>query len=105
MRSMDFINQAPPVEVPRIQDDPLAAEMCRVGPLRIVLVAPPYFDVPPTGYGGVETVVADIRDRGAVRVWLFLATEHSAGQETLTAIDASGRLWPELLAGTSDHQR
>ena len=62
MRSMDFINQAPPVEVPRIQGDPLAADMCRVGPLRIVLVAPPYFDVPPTGYGGVEAVVADLAD-------------------------------------------
>jgi len=36
--------------------------MCRVGPLRIVLVAPPYFDVPPTGYGGVEAVLADLAD-------------------------------------------
>ena len=36
--------------------------MLRVGPLRIVLVAPPYFDVPPTGYGGVEAVVADLAD-------------------------------------------
>ncbi len=32
------------------------------GPLRIVLVAPPYFDVPPKGYGGVEAVVADLAD-------------------------------------------
>ncbi|NUS45896.1 MAG: glycosyltransferase family 4 protein, partial [Mycobacteriaceae bacterium] len=31
-------------------------------PLRIVLVAPPYFDVPPKGYGGVEAVVADLAD-------------------------------------------
>lgn len=31
-------------------------------PLRIVLVAPPYFDVPPHGYGGVEAVVADLAD-------------------------------------------
>ena len=30
--------------------------------LRIVLVAPPYFDVPPKGYGGVEAVVADLAD-------------------------------------------
>ncbi|AMO59661.1 glycoside hydrolase family protein [Mycolicibacterium phlei] len=29
-------------------------------PLRIVLVAPPYFDVPPKGYGGTEAVVADL---------------------------------------------
>ncbi|MFE3028197.1 hypothetical protein ACFXG3_29100, partial [Nocardia tengchongensis] len=27
-------------------------------PLHIVLVAPPYFDIPPVGYGGVEAVVA-----------------------------------------------
>jgi glycosyltransferase involved in cell wall biosynthesis len=35
-----------------------------VGPrrLRIALVAPPYFDVPPAGYGGVEAVVADLAD-------------------------------------------
>lgn len=31
-------------------------------PLRIALVAPPYFDVPPKGYGGVEAVVADLAD-------------------------------------------
>jgi glycosyltransferase involved in cell wall biosynthesis len=30
--------------------------------LRIVLVAPPYFDIPPKGYGGVEAVVADLAD-------------------------------------------
>ena len=62
MRSTDFVNQATPAEVTRIQGDPLAADTCRVGPLRIVLVAPPYFDVPPTGYGGVEAVVADLAD-------------------------------------------
>ena len=62
MQSTDFVNQATPAEVTRIQGDPLAADMCRVGPLRIVLVAPPYFDVPPIGYGGVEAVVADLAD-------------------------------------------
>jgi glycosyltransferase involved in cell wall biosynthesis len=29
-----------------------------IEPLRIVLVAPPYFDIPPKGYGGTEAVVA-----------------------------------------------
>ena len=62
MRSTDFVNKATAAEVTRIQGDPVAADMCRVGPLRIVLVAPPYFDVPPTGYGGVEAVVADLAD-------------------------------------------
>ena len=31
-------------------------------PLRIVLVCAAYFDIPPTGYGGVEVVVADLAD-------------------------------------------
>ncbi|GAB2442374.1 glycosyltransferase family 4 protein [Nocardia tengchongensis] len=31
-------------------------------PLHIVLVAPPYFDIPPVGYGGVEAVVATLAD-------------------------------------------
>jgi glycosyltransferase involved in cell wall biosynthesis len=30
--------------------------------LRIALVVPPYFDVPPAAYGGVEAVVADLAD-------------------------------------------
>ena len=62
MGGTDFVNQATSAEVTRLQGDPLATDMCRVGPLRIVLVAPPYFDVPPTGYGGVEAVVADLAD-------------------------------------------
>jgi glycosyltransferase involved in cell wall biosynthesis len=32
------------------------------GHLRIALVAPPYFDVPPAAYGGIEAVVADLAD-------------------------------------------
>ncbi|GAA2515153.1 glycosyltransferase family 4 protein [Pilimelia columellifera] len=32
------------------------------GPMRIALVVPPYFDVPPAAYGGVEAVVADLAD-------------------------------------------
>jgi glycosyltransferase involved in cell wall biosynthesis len=31
-------------------------------PLRVALVAPPYYDVPPSGYGGVEAVVANLAD-------------------------------------------
>jgi glycosyltransferase involved in cell wall biosynthesis len=31
-------------------------------PLRVALIAPPYFDVPPAAYGGVEAVVADLAD-------------------------------------------
>jgi len=35
-------------------------------PLRIAVVAPPWFHVPPDGYGGIETMVADLVD-GMVR--------------------------------------
>lgn len=31
-------------------------------PLRVAMVVPPYFDVPPKAYGGVEAVVADLAD-------------------------------------------
>ncbi|GAA0608595.1 glycosyltransferase family 4 protein [Sporichthya brevicatena] len=31
-------------------------------PLRIAMVAPPYFSIPPKGYGGIEAVVADLVD-------------------------------------------
>jgi glycosyltransferase involved in cell wall biosynthesis len=31
-------------------------------PLRIAMVAPPYFSLPPAGYGGIEAVVADLVD-------------------------------------------
>lgn len=31
-----------------------------VPPLRIAVVAPPYFELPPEGYGGIEAVVADL---------------------------------------------
>ncbi|GAB2634484.1 glycosyltransferase family 4 protein [Nocardia goodfellowii] len=31
-------------------------------PLNIVMVAPPYFEIPPAGYGGVEAVVAQLVD-------------------------------------------
>lgn len=30
--------------------------------LKVAIVAPPYFDIPPQGYGGVEAVIADLAD-------------------------------------------
>ncbi|HEX2773207.1 MAG TPA: glycosyltransferase family 4 protein [Micromonosporaceae bacterium] len=41
---------------------PSAAEDGAEQPLRVALVVPPYFDVPPKAYGGVESVVADLAD-------------------------------------------
>jgi glycosyltransferase involved in cell wall biosynthesis len=33
-----------------------------MNPLRIAIVAPPFFELPPTGYGGIELVVANLID-------------------------------------------
>ena len=43
---------------------PPVAHRCATGDagLRIAMVAPPYFTVPPAGYGGVEAIVADLVD-------------------------------------------
>lgn len=62
-------------------------------PLNIVMVAPPYFDIPPVGYGGVEAIVAtladELVDRGH-RVTLL-----GAGREGTKARFI--RVWDEVL--------
>jgi len=61
-------------------------------PLRIAMVAPPWFEVPPPAYGGVEAVVADLVDDLAARgheVTLIGAGKH------LTAAHRFISLWPE----------
>ena len=61
-------------------------------PLRIAMVAPPYFDVPPPAYGGVEAVVADLVDDLAARGHEI--TLIGAGQN-LTRAHRFISLWPE----------
>ncbi|MFD7659444.1 glycosyltransferase family 4 protein [Actinosynnema sp. NPDC059797] len=51
------MSSSPSAEAPRPPRPRRAGD-----PLRIALVAPPYFDVPPKAYGGVEAVVADLAD-------------------------------------------
>ncbi len=61
-------------------------------PLRIAMIAPPWFDVPPPAYGGVEAVVADLVDDLAARghdITLIGAGRH------LTAASRFIPLWPE----------
>jgi glycosyltransferase involved in cell wall biosynthesis len=41
---------------------PTAPEWTNQRPLRIAMVAPPWFELPPVGYGGIESVVADLVD-------------------------------------------
>ncbi|BBY19600.1 glycosyltransferase family 4 protein [Mycolicibacterium litorale] len=74
-------------------------------PLRVVLVAPPYFDVPPKGYGGTEAVVADLADalvaRGH-RVTLLGAGTPGTAAEFIPLWDATlsdrlGEPYPEVM--------
>ena len=58
-------------------------------PLRIAMLAPPWIAIPPTGYGGVETVVADLTealvDRGH-EVTLFCAPGSHSSAKTVTLL-------------------
>ena len=58
------------------------------GSLRIAMVAPPYFTLPPAGYGGVEAVVADLVDALVDRghhVTLIGAGEHRTRAQRFVA--------------------
>ncbi|QQK51104.1 glycosyltransferase family 4 protein [Mycobacterium avium subsp. paratuberculosis] len=74
-------------------------------PLRIVLVAPPYFDVPPDGYGGVEAVVADLADMLVARghqVTLLGAGEPGTAARFIPLWDRTvperlGEPYPEIM--------
>jgi glycosyltransferase involved in cell wall biosynthesis len=73
--------------------------------LRIVLVAPPYFEVPPTGYGGVEAVVADLADTLVARghhVTLLGAGEPGTAADFIPLWDRAlperlGEPYPEVM--------
>jgi glycosyltransferase involved in cell wall biosynthesis len=75
-------------------------------PMRIVLVAPPYFHIPPTGYGGTEAVVADLADALTARghhVTLLGAGEHGTSAERFiplwerTQHARLGQPYPEIM--------
>ena len=65
--------------------------------LRVALVAPPYFDVPPRAYGGIEAVVADLADALVARG--HDVTLLGAGQPGTAArfVPLWDRAVPELL--------
>ncbi len=75
-------------------------------PLRIAMVAPPYFDVPPPAYGGVESVVADLVDDLAARgheVTLIGVGKHLTGAHRFIPLwpdpqsDRLGEPFPEVV--------
>jgi len=85
----------------RTQPVPVGAQQ-----MHVAMVAPPYFDVPPSAYGGIETVVADLVDalvaRGH-RVTLIGAGRHGTrAQRFITTYDVGpaerlGEPMPELV--------
>ncbi|WP_136520160.1 glycosyltransferase family 4 protein [Cellulomonas telluris] len=46
---------------------PGAPQVPTSAPLRVAMVAPPWFELPPAGYGGIESVVADLVDQLVAR--------------------------------------
>ncbi len=65
--------------------------------LRIALVAPPWYPIPPRGYGGIEAMVADLANALVVRghdVTLIAAGENgtSAGFRTTYSVPPTARL-------------
>ncbi len=74
--------------------------------LHIAMVAPPYFDVPPKAYGGIEVVVADLVDALVARgleVTLIGAGKHATrAQRFITTYDVGpadqlGEPMPEMV--------
>lgn len=66
--------------------------------LRIAMIAPPYFTVPPDGYGGVEAIVADLVDELVTRghhVTLVGAGDH--GTKAQRFVSTTDRLPSNLL--------
>ena len=59
--------------------------------LHVAMIAPPYFDVPPTAYGGVEAVVADLVDalvnRGHYITLIGAGRPGTRAQRFLTSYD------------------
>jgi glycosyltransferase involved in cell wall biosynthesis len=75
-------------------------------PLHVAMVAPPYFSIPPEGYGGVESVVAGLVDglvdRGH-RVTLLATGEHATRAQRFIRtwdeqpVDQLGEALPEVV--------
>ena len=74
--------------------------------LHVAMIAPPYFSIPPVGYGGIEVVVADLVDalvdrghevtligtgRRATKAQRFIATSETGSADRL------GQAMPELV--------
>jgi glycosyltransferase involved in cell wall biosynthesis len=65
-----------------------------VNALNVVMVVPPYFDLPPKGYGGVEAVVADLSD-GLVAAGHKVTLVGAGENETMAEMV---QVWPGAIA-------
>jgi glycosyltransferase involved in cell wall biosynthesis len=75
-------------------------------PLSIAMLAPPWIAVPPTGYGGVETVVADLTEALVERghdVTLFCAPGSYSGATTVPLLDEAHPSEIERSLYEADH--
>ena len=69
-------------------------------PLRIAMIAPPWFELPPSGYGGTEAVVAalvdQLSDRGHEIVLIGAGRHRTKAARFHASYDPppSQRLWP-----------
>src|SRR5258708_33978771 len=72
----------------RSQQAPAGAQQ-----MHVAMVAPPYFDIPPTGYGGIEVVVADLVDALVARghkITLIGAGNHGTKAQQFITTSAPG---------------
>jgi glycosyltransferase involved in cell wall biosynthesis len=64
MKPMDPVDPVEPMERMDLVDpnpiDPVTTEGCEGNGLQIAMVAPPWYDIPPRGYGGIESMTADL---------------------------------------------
>jgi glycosyltransferase involved in cell wall biosynthesis len=71
---------------------PGADEGAQAEGLRIAMVAPPWFELPPSGYGGIESVVADLVDeltgRGHHVTLIGAGRNGTAAEQFLPVFDA-----------------
>jgi glycosyltransferase involved in cell wall biosynthesis len=73
--------------------------------LRIAIIAPPWFPIPPSGYGGIEsmvhTLVEGLADRGHEIVLVGAGTHHGSAKFLQTydpaPLDRMGEAFPEVV--------
>ncbi|WP_216892701.1 glycosyltransferase family 4 protein [Nocardia alni] len=80
--------------IPSVADSSVMGFRRTRAPLNIVMVAPPYFEIPPSGYGGVEAVCAQLCD--ALVALGHRVTLLGAGRSGTTARFV--RVWDEILS-------